>query len=86
VRCMRTYGWVLDHVIPDPPSAYVHTPSYGSNPPVDNSNDEAIRRQQEQDNIQQWTNQQNQSDIQRMNQEQFDQQQQIINNNRLGDP
>ena len=45
----------------------------------------APRRQQEQDNIQQWINQQNQSDIQRMNQEQFDQQQQIINNNRSGD-
>ena len=84
-QCMLLRGWVLDHVIPDPPSAPAHVYSSGNSPPpIDNSssNDDWVQHQQDQDNIQQMVNQQNQNDIQRMNQDEFDQQQQMINNDR----
>jgi len=83
--CMHAHGWVIDHIIPDPPSAHAHARSYDSNPPVvDNSaNDDSVERQRQQ--TQDTVNQQNQNNIQQANQDQFDQQQQIINNNRLSD-
>jgi hypothetical protein len=70
--------------IPDPPQTYVGGPSYSS-PPVDNSSDDRAALQRDQDNLQQMINQQNQNNIQQQNMDQFDQQQQIINNNRLND-
>ncbi len=85
-QCMLTRGWALDHVIPDPPSAHAHGPSFESSPSIDNSsNDDWVARQRDQDNIQQMIDQQNQNNIQQMNTDQFNQQQQIINNNRLND-
>jgi hypothetical protein len=83
-ECMLARGWTLDHVIPDPPQTYVGGPSYSS-PPVDNSSDDRAALQRDQDNLQQMINQQNQNNIQQQNMDQFDQQQQIINNNRLND-
>jgi hypothetical protein len=87
-QCMLTrgWGWALDHVIPDPPSADARGPSFESSPSIDSSsNDDWVARQRDQDNIQQMIDQQNQNNIQQMNTDQFNQQQQIIINNRLND-
>jgi hypothetical protein len=85
-QCMLTRGWVLDHIIPDPPSAHLRDTSSDYTAPIDNSsNDDWVQRQHDQDNIQQMINQQQQNDIQQVNTDQFNQQQQIINNDRLND-
>jgi hypothetical protein len=85
-QCLQARGWALDHVIPDAPSAYAHAPSFGSSPaPVDDRAQRTYDLQQQQINTQQMINEQNQENTQRMFQDQFDQQQQIINNNRLND-
>jgi len=88
-KCMLKHHWKFGHAIRTPASPIV---VHNGGVPVDNSNDEAIRRQDEairNDEAlrrqQEQIDQQNR-DIQRMNQEQIDQQQQIINKNRLGDP
>jgi hypothetical protein len=81
--CMLAHGWTLDHIIPDPVPRYAHGSSEDS-PPVDNSssNDDWVRRQQDQDNLQQILNTQQTIDNQQMlNDQQFQQnQQQMINN------
>jgi hypothetical protein len=86
-QCMRARGWVLDHVIPDPPSRHARSSDYSYTPPVDNSsNDDWVRRQQDQDNLQQMINTQQMINNQRMQNDQMfqQQQQQMINdmNNR----
>jgi hypothetical protein len=80
--CMVARGWTLDHVIPDPSPRIAHGSSESS-PPIDNSsNDDWVRRQQDQDNLQQMLNtQQMINDQQMLNDQQFQQnQQQMINN------
>jgi hypothetical protein len=85
-QCTQARGWTLDHVIPDPQQAYAHAPSFGSSPaPVDDGAQRMYDLQQQQINTQQMINEQNQENTQRMFQDQFDQQQQIINNSRLND-
>jgi hypothetical protein len=78
-ECMFVRGWALDHIIPGPPS--VHAGAGGSgddspSPEIDTSaNDDMVRRQQDQDNLQQMIN-----DQQMLNDQMFQQQQQMINN------
>jgi hypothetical protein len=85
-QCMLARGWVFDHVIPDPPSAHVRNSSSDHTPPIEvQSNDDWVRRQLDQDNIQQMINQQNLNNAHQMDTDQFNQQQQMINNNRLSD-
>jgi hypothetical protein len=79
-QCMLARGWVFDHVIPDPPLVHVRNSSSDHTPPIEvQSNDDWVRRQLDQDNIQQMINQQNLNNIQQMNTDQFNQQQQMIN-------
>ena len=84
--CMSTYGWALDHVIPDPPSRHARASvadDYSPSPQIDNSsNDDWVRRQQDQDNLQQMINNQQMLDSQQMQNDQMfqQQQQQMINN------
>jgi hypothetical protein len=81
--CMVARGWVLDHIIPDPEPRAAHGSSSDSSPPIDNSsNDDWVRRQQDQDNLQQMLNTQQMINNQQMlNDQQFQQnQQQMINN------
>ena len=76
-QCMSAHGWALDHVIPDPPTRHARS-SKGSYAPVDNSsNDDGVRRQQDQDNQQQSINTQQMLNNQQMQNDQ--QQQQIVN-------
>jgi hypothetical protein len=81
--CMAARGWVLDHIIPDPPSVYARRGS-GSDysRPVDNSsNDDSVQRQRDQDNTQQMLNtQQMINDQQMQNDQNFQQQQQQMIN------
>jgi hypothetical protein len=80
-QCMSAHGWALDHVIPDPPTRHARS-SKGSYAPVDNSsNDDGVRRQQDQDNLQQSINTQQMINNQQMvNDQQAQQaQQQMIN-------
>jgi hypothetical protein len=76
---MFVRGWALDHIIPGPPS--VHAGGSGDDAPspeIDTSaNDDMVRRQQDQDNLQQMIN-----DQQMLNDQMFQQQQQqqMINN------
>jgi hypothetical protein len=81
-QCMVARGWVLDHIIPDPPSAHARNSSHGDRPPVDNSsNDDWVQRQRDQDNTQQMINNQQMLDNQQMqNDQQFQQQQQQMIN------
>ena len=81
--CMFARGWTLDHIIPDPVPRTAHGSNDDSPPPIDNSsNDDWVRRQQDQDNLQQMLNTQQMINNQQMlNDQQFQQnQQQIINN------
>ena len=82
--CMFARGWTLDHIIPDPAPRTAHG-SRDDSPSVDNSsssNDDWVRRQQDQDNLQQMlNNQQMRNNQQMLNDQQFQQnQQQMINN------
>ena len=84
---MLARGWVLDHVIPDPPPRHARTSDDSDTAPVDNSaNDDWVRRQQDQDNLQQMLNTQQMINNQQMLNDQMfqQQQQQMINdmNNR----
>jgi hypothetical protein len=83
VQCMTTRGWVLDHIIPDPPAVHarVRNGGYDQAPPIDNSIDDDHRRQRDQDNTQQMLNQQNFINNQQMNNDMQaqQQQQQMIN-------
>jgi hypothetical protein len=73
--CMAARGWVLDHIIPDPPSVHARY-RHDDSPPVDNSsNDDWVQRQRDQDNTQQMINNQ-----QMQNDQQFQQQQQQMIN------
>jgi len=75
-QCMSARGWALDHVIPDPPVRHARSSTHTA--PVDNSsNDDWVRRQQDQDNQQQMLNTQQMINNQQMQNDQ--QQQQIIN-------
>ena len=85
-ECMFVRGWALDHIIPGPPS--VHAGAGGSgddspSPSIDTSaNDDMVRRQQDQDNLQQMiNNQQMINDQQMLNDQMFQQQQQQMINN-----
>jgi hypothetical protein len=86
-QCMLARGWVLDRVIPDPPSRHARSSGDSYTPPVDNSsNDDWVRRQQDQDNLQQMISTQQMTNDQQMQNDQMfqQQQQQMINdmNNR----
>jgi hypothetical protein len=84
--CMFALGWTLDHVIPDPPSPHARASvanDSSPSPPIDtSSNDDWVRRQQDQDNLQQMLNTQQMINDQQMmnNQMMQDQTQQMINN------
>lgn len=82
-HCMLSYGWVLDHIVPDSPS--VHAPRFVSHDtaPLNNSsNDDWVARQRDQDNTQQMINNQQMLDNQQMqNDQQFQQQQQQMIDN-----
>jgi hypothetical protein len=76
-QCMLAHGWVLDHVIPDPVTRHARRSNDDNAPSVDNSsNDDWVRRQQDQDNTQQMLNTQQMINDQQMQNNQ--QQQQII--------
>ncbi len=82
---MFVRGWALDHIIPDPPSVHARASVSGDDSPspqIDTSaNDDMVRRQQDQDNLQQMiSNQQIINDQQMLNDQMFQQQQQMINN------
>jgi len=93
-ECMFVRGWALDHIIPGPPSIHARAGGWGDDapssqdapsPPIDSSsNDDMVRRQQDQDNLQQMiNNQQMINDQQMLNDQMFQQQQQqqqLINN------
>ncbi len=84
-ECMFVRGWALDHIIPDPPSVHARASVSGDDSPspqIDTSaNDDMVRRQQDQDNLQQMiSNQQIINDQQMLNDQMFQQQQQMINN------
>jgi hypothetical protein len=86
-QCMLARGWVLDHVIPDPPSRHARSSDDSYTAPVDNStNDDWVRRQQDQDNLQRMLNTQQMINNQQMQNDLMfqQQQQQMINdmNNR----
>ena len=56
-QCMLARGWALDHIVPDPVSRHARRSNDDTAPPVDNSsNDDWVRRQQDQDNLQQMLN------------------------------
>jgi hypothetical protein len=79
-ECMLSRGWVLDHIIPDPPSVNARARNSEDDsppPPIDNSsNDDWVQRQRDQDNLQQMLNtQQMLNDQQMLNNQR---QQQII--------
>jgi hypothetical protein len=79
--CMAARGWVLDHVIPDPPSRHARF-RHDNGPSVDNSsNDDWAQRQRDQDNTQQMLNTQQMINNQQMQNDQMfqQQQQQMIN-------
>jgi len=80
-QCMSAHGWALDHVIPDPPTRHARS-SNGTYTPVGNSsNDDWVRRQQDQDNLQQSLNTQQMINNQQMqNDQNFQQQQQQMIN------
>jgi hypothetical protein len=78
--CMAARGWVLDHVIPDPPSMHARNYRHDNSPWVDN-NDDSVQRQRDQDNTQQMLNtQQMINDQQMQNDQSFQQQQQQMIN------
>jgi hypothetical protein len=86
-QCMLARGWALDHIVPDPVSRHARRSNDDTAPPVDNSsNDDWVRRQQDQDNLQQMLNTQQMINNQQMQNDQMfqQQQQQMINdmNNR----
>src|SRR3979490_2214616 len=75
-ECMFVRGWALDHIIPGPPS--VHAGGSGDDSPsleIDTTaNDDMVRRQQDQDNLQQMiNNQQMINDQQMLNDQMFQQ-------------
>jgi hypothetical protein len=83
-QCMVARGWVLDHIIPDPPSAHARARGSSSDysPSVDNSSsDDWVQRQRDQDNTQQMLNTQQMINNQQMQNDQMfqQQQQQMIN-------
>ena len=85
-QCMMARGWVLDHVIPDPPSRHARSPDHSWSPPADNSAiDDQIQRQRDFDR-QNFNNTQQMINSQQMQNDQMfqQQQQQMINdmNNR----
>jgi hypothetical protein len=85
-KFMFVRGWALDHIIPDPPSVHASARVSGDNSPspeIDaSSNDDMVRRQQDQDNLQQMiNNQQMINDQQILNDKMFQQQQQQMINN-----
>jgi hypothetical protein len=76
-QCMLSYGWALDHIIPDPPSAHARRFVSHDSAPIDNSSsDDWVARQRDQDNNQQMLNNQ-----QMQNDQQFQQQQQQMIDN-----
>jgi hypothetical protein len=80
-QCMSARGWALAHIIPDRPARHARS-SNGTYTPVDNSShDDSVRRQQDQDNLQQSLNTQQMINNQQMqnDQQQQQQQQQMIN-------
>jgi hypothetical protein len=81
-QCMLARGWALDHVIPDPPPRHARSSKDSDTAPVDNSaNDDWVRRQQDQDNLQQMLNTQQMINNQQMlNYQMFQQQQQQMIN------
>jgi hypothetical protein len=82
-QCMLAHGWVLDHVVPDPVTRHARHSSDNDAPTVDNSsNDDWVRRQQDQDNTQQMLNTQQMINNQQMQNDQMfqQQQQQMIDN------
>jgi len=77
VECMRTYGWALDHIIPDPSPARASRFIARNGAPGNNSSgDDGVARQRDQDNTQQMINTQQMLDNQQMQNDQQSQQQQ----------
>lgn len=88
-QCMSARGWVLDHVIPDPPSRRARHSNDDYSPPVDTSapsNNDDFARMQSQIDQQNFNNTQQMINSQQMQNDQMfqQQQQQMINdmNNR----
>jgi hypothetical protein len=81
-QCMSARGWTLAHIIPDRPARHARSSNGTYTAPVDNSsNDDWVRRQQDQDNQQQMLNTQQMINNQQMqNDQQFQQQQQQMIN------
>ena len=74
-QCMLARGWALDHIVPDPVSRHARRSNDDTAPPVDNSsNDDWVRRQQDQDNLQQMLNTQQMINNQQMQNDQMFQQ------------
>jgi uncharacterized low-complexity protein len=89
-ECMFVRGWALDHIIPGPPSVRARVSGDDASSPQDapssqidsSSNDDMVRRQQDQDNLQQMiNNQQMINDQQMLNDQMFQQQQQQMIDN-----
>ena len=81
-QCMSAHGWALAHIVPDPPTRHAWPSKTTYAPPVDNSSsDDWVRRQQDQDNLQQSLNTQQMINNQQMQNDQMfqQQQQQMIN-------
>jgi uncharacterized low-complexity protein len=83
-KCMFVRGWALGHIIPDPTSLHARVSGADApSPEIDTSaNDDMVRRQQDQDNLQQMiNNQQMINDQQMLNDQMFQQQQQQMIDN-----
>jgi hypothetical protein len=78
-QCMLKHHWKFSHAVRTSPLSIIVR--HGGTP-VDNSNDDTVRRQRDQDNIQQMINNQQMFNNQQMlNDQQFQQnQQQMLNN------
>jgi hypothetical protein len=77
-KCMLKHDWKFSHATRTKSALIV---VHNSGTPVDNSNDDMVRIQRAQDNIQQMINNQQMLDNQqRLNDEQFNQNQQMMNN------
>jgi hypothetical protein len=82
VECMRSHGWALDHIVPDPSPVRVRGyVTRNSAPSYNSSGDDWVARQRDQDNTQQMINNQQMLDNQQMQNDQQaqQQQQQMIN-------
>lgn len=80
-QCMSARGWSLAHIVPDPPTRHARW-STGTYTPADNSSNDGVRRQHEQDNLQQMNDTQQMINNQQQVNDQQAQQQMINDMNR----